>query len=181
MKNYYLKIPLKEKEILFQNIYTEEILQGADILLNYEKCAQVCARMLPVGCYTNFRDALFHFRKMHHSAEENEIRQQAFAVREHMKRARTDARMTVLLWYAKVAEVLLPRDDINETQKAKIRELIHQMKNIVIFNRMEGMMMSEAVFDSYSEDDVFRVMQDYLDFIQCECSEQFIEIREKMK
>ena len=164
----YSKMPLKEKEILCQNTYTNEILRCADSLQEYERC------------YTNFRDALFHFRKMCNSSEEHEILRQVFAVREHLGRTKTDARITILLMYAKVAEMLLKRDDINGELKIRFRKLLHKMKNVSMINRIQGMMMSDLVINRSSDDEISEIVQEYLDLIQSECLEQFKEIRDEL-
>ena len=88
----YLKMQITDKESLCQNIYTDEIVRTADYLKEFELYAQIGKKIIPVTCYTNFRDALFHFRKIVNCAEEHEIMQQAFAVKEHLHRARTDAK-----------------------------------------------------------------------------------------
>lgn len=177
----YLKMPLREKEILCQNTYTNEILRSADLLEEYEKYALVGEWELPLSCYTNFRDALFHFRKMCNSSEEHEIMQQAFAVKEHLGRARTDARSAIFLVYAKVAEKLLERDDIGGKLKVQFRELRHKMQNISMVNRIQGMMMSDVVINRYSDDEISEIVQEYLDLLQKECMDQFKEIRNELK
>lgn len=176
----YSKMPLKEKEILCQNTYTNEILRCADSLQEYERYALVGKWEIPPSCYTNFRDALFHFRKMCNSSEEHEILRQVFAVREHLGRTKTDARITILLMYAKVAEMLLKRDDINGELKIRFRKLLHKMKNVSMINRIQGMMMSDLVINRFSDDEISEIVQEYLDLIQSECLEQFKEIRDEL-
>lgn len=177
----YTKIPLREKEILCQNTYTKEILRSADYLQEYEKYALIGAWDIPPSCYTNFRDALFHFRKMYSSSEEHEIMQQVFAVKEHLGRARTDARIVILLMYAKVAELLLKREDIGKELKVKIRILLHKMKNVSMTNRIQGMMMADVIINHYSDDEISEIVQEFLDLIQSECIEPFEEIRNELR
>lgn len=177
----YSKMPLREKEILCQNTYTNEILRSADYLQEYEKYALIGEWEIPPSCYTNFRDALFHFRKMYNSSEEHEIMQQVFAVKEHLGRARTDARIVILLMYAKVAEMMLMRDDIGGGLKVQFRRLLHKMKNVSMTNRIQGMMMSDVVINHYSDDEISEIVREYLELIQDECMEQFEEIRNELK
>lgn len=101
----YLKMQITDKENLCQNIYTDEIIGCADYLKEFELYAKIGKKEIPVTCYTNFRDALFHFRKMVNCAEEHEIMQQAFAVKEHLNRAKTDA-MTSVLFYFQVLQIV---------------------------------------------------------------------------
>ncbi|MCM1288723.1 MAG: hypothetical protein NC240_10470 [Clostridium sp.] len=177
----YSKMLLSEKEIVCQNIYTNEILRSADCLQEYKLYAKAVKRQIPPSCYTNFRDALFHFRKMCNSWEEHEIMQQAFAVKEHLGRARTDAKVSILVVYAKIIEELLLRNDITKEMKNSMRKILHKIKNVVMVNRIEGMMMSEIVINYYSDDDISEIVAEYLDFVQDKCEDQFKKIRDMLK
>ena len=85
-----------EKTHIFEGIYENYIVKSSEILLQYELYANTANIYLPCGCYTNFRDALFHFRKLASSYEEKEIECQAFAIKEHLSRALTDAASSVM-------------------------------------------------------------------------------------
>ena len=103
-------------------------MKSSEILLQYELYANTANIYLPCGCYTNFRDALFHFRKLASSYEEKEIECQAFAIKEHLSRALTDAASSVMDNISFIAERLLKDENINDIQKQKTREMLHKMK-----------------------------------------------------
>jgi hypothetical protein len=178
----YLKMQMADKETLCQNIYTDEIERTAQYLKDYEQYAKVGKKDIPVNCYTNFRDALFHFRKLVGSVEEHEVMQQAFAIREHLHRARTDARITVLSYYADIANRLLNDKTISNDLRPTIRILLHKMKNIILSNRIDGMMMSDVQAKEVSEEDVVSILCDFFDLVQEQCFEQFDRLNdEKME
>ena len=77
------------KEQLCEQIYEDYIVESADILQLYERYSDTIQGDLPDSCYTNFRDALFHFRKLVYLSEEQELLCQEFAIKEHLSRALT--------------------------------------------------------------------------------------------
>jgi len=174
----YLKMQITDKENLCQNIYTNEIIRSANYLLEYEKYAKIGKKEIPVTCYTNFRDALFHFRKMVSCMEEHEIMQQAFAVKEHLSRARTDAKTSVLFYFSYVASCFLNDDSIEDTIKKQLRVSMHKMKNVIMTSRIDGMMMSEVSVQKVSEEEVGNILQDFFDLVQNSCFEQFVAIND---
>ena len=74
-----------EKDQFCEYIYEDFIVKTALVLCQYEKYAKVVNLYIPISCYTNFRDSLFHFRKMVSSIEEREIEEQSFAIKEHFQ------------------------------------------------------------------------------------------------
>ena len=169
----YLKIQISDKESLCQNVYTDQIVKSANYLKEYENYAKVGKKQIPVTCYTNFRDALFHFRKMAGCLEEHEILQQAFAVKEHLNRAKTDAMTSVLFYFSYVASCFLKDETILEDVKRKIRISLHQMKNVILTSRIDGMMMSEVSVKKVSEEEIADILKTFFDLVQESCFEQF--------
>lgn len=172
---------ITDKENLCQNIYTDEIIKSANYLLEYEKYAKIGKKEIPVTCYTNFRDALFHFRKMVSCLEEHEIMQQAFATKEHLSRARTDARTSVLFYFSFVASCLLDDVSIEDKVKEQLRKSMHKMKNVVMTSRIAGMMMSEVSVQKISEEEVEKIFENFFDLVQNSCFEQFEMINDRFK
>ena len=82
--------------------------------------------------------------------------------------------------YAKVAELLLKREDIGKELKVKIRILLHKMKNVSMTNRIQGMMMADVIINHYSDDEISEIVREFLDLIQSECMEPFEEIRNEL-
>ncbi len=172
----YLKMQITDKENLCQNIYRDEILRSADYLIEFEQYANVGRQELNVACYTNFRDALFHFRKMVQCTEEHEIMQQAFAVKEHLHRARTDAKTDVLFYYAGVTDRLIKDTMLDRDIKSQLRQLFHKMKDIVMMNRMNGLLMSETIVNEYQDESVSLILKEFFDLVRDKIFCEFYEM-----
>lgn len=176
----YLKMQMTDKESLCQNIYTDEIVRSMDYLKEFEAYAKIGKKEIPVTCYTNFRDALFHFRKMTNCAEEHEIMQQAFAVKEHLNRARTDAKISVLFYFSRVANYLMNEKEVDFNTKCKLRIFLHKMKNVIMMSRIDGMMMSDVSINKISDEDIMIIFRDFFDLVQEKCFSQFVTINERL-
>lgn len=172
----YLKMQITDKENLCQNIYRDEILKSADYLKEFEAYAAIGKQELNVACYTNFRDALFHFRKMVECTEEHEITQQAFAVREHLHRARTDAKTDVLFFYAGVVNRLITEKTLDRDIKLQLEQLLHKMKNVVMMSRMNGLLMSDTAVNEFQNGDVSLILEEFFDLINEKIFNQFFEV-----
>ncbi|MBD5503165.1 MAG: hypothetical protein HDR09_05260 [Lachnospiraceae bacterium] len=176
----YLKMQMTDKESLCQNIYTNEIIRSADYLKEFEAYAKIGKKGIPVTCYTNFRDALFHFRKMASCAEEHEIMQQAFAVKEHLHRARTDAKTSVLFYFSSVADCLMNETTVRSDTKIRLRVSLHKMKNVIMMSRIEGMMMSDVAICKNNEEDIALILEEFFDLVQESCFTQFSIINDRL-
>ena len=174
------RMHLAEKEQFCEYIYVEYILPAVEQLKNYSKL-KVIKLELPISCYTNFRDAIFHFRKMVVSYERQEIEQQAFAIKEHLSRALTDACNAILLWTAKVAEEFLDDEKIQKKDRIKIREKVHKLKKLILIKRMNGMMLSfdEAIEASHGE--INAELNEIFFFFDKNYTEQFKEKANKIR
>lgn len=175
----YQKMQIADKENLCQNLYEQYVVNCMELLKDYEKYISIAKKEIPVACYTNFRDALFHFRKLVNSSEEHEILQQAFAIKEHLNRAKVDARTSVFLYYSYVASELIKDETVLEEVKRKLRIILHKMKRTVLMHRINGMMMSDSDVLKVDEKTVDDILQDYFDLVQAECFEQFIRINDR--
>lgn len=177
----YLKMKLVDKENLCQNIYIEEIVRTAHYLKDYGEYAKIGKKTLPVTCYTNFRDALFHFRKLAECLEEHEIMQQSYAIKEHLSRARTDARISVLTYFSYVVTCLMKKESVEERMKLKLRISLHQMRNTVLISRISGMMMSEIPGRNVDEAEVDEILQVFFDLVEESLFEQFKEVNDDLE
>lgn len=176
----YLKMQMTDKESLCQNIYTNEIIRSAEYLKEYELYAKVGKKEIPVTCYTNFRDALFHFRKMANCSEEHEIMQQAFAVQEHLHRARTDAKTSVLFYFARVANILMDEDGVENSTKIQLRKSLHKMKNVVMMSRIDGMMLSDTAIGKFSDEDIATILDEFFELVQDRCFILFEDVNDQL-
>lgn len=162
-----------EKDQFCEHIYEDFIVEAASTLHIYEEYAKTINAYIPVSCYTNFRDALFHFRKMASSIEEKEIEEQAFAIKEHLSRTLTDASSSILYWLSLVSEELLKLDDLSLEIKKQIRVELHKVKSIVLLKRMNGMMISQDHAAGVSNNEIHSLIEIFYTFLQDNCLEQF--------
>ena len=130
-----------EKQQYCQNVYDNNIIRVMSFLDDMKTIADSYNHMLPVTCFTNFRDALFHFRKIYYASNKNEIMEQGFALKEHLNRSRTDAIVSLLNFFSYGIRMLLNDDTICGMYGKKLRVFLHKMQNINLFKRINGMMI----------------------------------------
>lgn len=155
-----------EKDALCTNIYNQFIAETSDFISSCEDIAKPLNAHLPSGCYTNFRDALFHFRRMFRSTEENEIWHQAFAIEEHANRAKTDA-IVCLLEYCTFLLQILSHEDFNLSYAALERLTIikKDIDNCVLLLRLNGIMLNQSGLLRISDSEFEELIDRFLDFI----------------
>lgn len=159
-----------------EQLYEKYIVASSEQLIKYEEYAYTIHARMPVSCYTNFRDALFHFRKVVSSMEESEIEQQAFAVKEHLSRALTDAASSILYHLSDVAEALLSDEDIvDESCKRQIRKCLHNLKNANLRKRFSGMMISNDEISSVSHEEIQDSVDKFYELLDDRCPEKFAQ------
>lgn len=164
-----------EKDQFCEHIYEDYIVDTSLNLQTYESYAVTINVRIPISCYTNFRDALFHFRKMVSCIEEREVEEQAFAIKEHLSRTLTDVSSSILFWLSCVSEELLEADSISADVKKQIRVKLHKIKNTILLKRMKGMMISQDNFSGVSHAEIQSLIEDFYYFSQDNCSEEFAE------
>lgn len=169
-----------EKNQFCEYIYEDFIVATSSKLQIYEEYAKTINVYIPISCYTNFRDALFHFRKMVSSVEEKEIEEQAFAIKEHLSRTLTDASSSILFWLSLVSEELLKVDIISLEVKKQIRIELHKVKNVILLKRMNGMMVSQDYSANVSHEEIQTLIEEFYTFLQANCSEQFAECSHRL-
>lgn len=161
------------KEQFCEQLYETYIIGASDCLLKYEEYATTIHAKMPISCYTNFRDAIFHFRKVVFVVEENEIERQAFAVKEHLSRSLTDAANAILHHLSSVAEELLKDVEISGELKHGIRKSLHLLKKAVLQKRFRGMMISNDDISNISHEEIQSLIDEFYDFLNMECYEKF--------
>lgn len=166
--------PMTKKQ-LCENIYNKHILGAYNILLKYEEYGSVFNIMLPDSCYTNFRDALFHFRKILYSLEEKEMECQAFAVKEHTSRIITDASISYMNLLFDLSRELINDDTIEDSVRMEIRKLMHKLKRFNLFKRLNGMMISDENSFYVSADEILEQIDKFYEYLNSNCKEQFIK------
>ena len=163
------------KEQFCEQLYEEYIVKASEKLLKYEEYAETIHAKMPASCYTNFRDALFHFRRVVLSVEEKEIGRHAFAVEEHLSRSLTDAGNSLLIHLSRVAEELLKDDDFTADLKKSIRESLHEIKKTNIRKRFSGMMISDDNLSRVSHEEMQSLIDCFYDLLNRECPDKFAE------
>lgn len=158
-----------------EQLYENHIKVSAERLQSYEEYASAICVKIPISCYTNFRDALFHFRKVVSSMEENEIERQAFAVKEHLSRALTDAASSILYYLSLIAEELLSDIGIDSKVKSQIRKSLHDMKKANLRKRFSGMMISNDDMSNISHEEIQILVDDFYMIINDNCADKFAE------
>ena len=164
------------REQFFEQLYVENIVDSSEKLLLYEDYAIAINAEIPVSCYTNFRDALFHFRKVVSSVEETEIERQSFAVKEHLSRSLTDASSSILHHLSCVAEGLLLDNELSSEVKLEIRESLHNMKKANLRKRFAGMMISNDNTANIGHDEIIEIVDGLYKLLNEECPEKFAEL-----
>ncbi len=163
--------PVK-KERLCEQIYEDCLVKSAKFLELYEAYSNTLEGNLPDSCYTNFRDALFHFRKLAYSSEERELYCQEFAIKEHLSRALTDAASSVIDVITWVAENMLRDDRVSDKWKPQIRLMLHNLKNIFLRKRLVGMMISGDEI-KVAHEEIIESLDTFLSFSDDNCKEIF--------
>ena len=140
----------EDKDRLCQNIYEKYIFETSNTITSFETAARVCDGQLPPGCYTNFRDTLFHFRKMVRSSEGTELEKQAFAIQEHSGRALSDAATSVLSDCTRIINIMLGNPDYTIDNRTELESFYYKLNARILNKRISGMMI-----DEFSESGVF--------------------------
>lgn len=161
------------KEQFCEYVYEKYIVVAADVLKRYEEYACTINAKMPVSCYTNFRDALFHFRKMVSVVEQSEIERQAFAVKEHLSRAMTDGGNSILYHLSRVAETILQDDSIPGEVNNQIRVKLHSLKTAILRKRFSGMMISDDEFLSISHEEIQDMIDNFYSVVEESCASSF--------
>ncbi len=161
------------KEQFCEQLYERHIVGSSEKLMKYEEYAHAIKARMPVSCYTNFRDALFHFRKVVSSMEESEIERQAFAVKEHLSRALTDAGSSILYHLSDVAEVLLGDEEITADVQEQIRKCLHNLKSANLRKRFGGMMISNDDMSRISHEEIQGLIDDFYKLLDEKCADKF--------
>lgn len=162
------------KEQFCEYIYENHILNSYKVLSKFEDYGHTFNISLPVSCYTNFRDALFHFRKVVYSTEEKEMECQAFAVKEHLSRVNTDACVSYLNLMFDLARELINDDSIDDCKKSDIRKLLHKLKEQNLFKRLNGMMISDDNTFNIEICTILEQIDEFHSYLQHNCKDQFI-------
>lgn len=133
-----------DKEAICEDVYEKHIVGTYEFLKSCDNFSVIIRAKIPDGCYTNFRDALFHFRKLYRTDEWNELNCQAFAIREHANRAKTDASITLIRKSAKVLGYILREPALSKELVPVLAEKHDALRNMEMHVRLGGMMLDDV-------------------------------------
>ena len=133
-----------DKENLCEDVYNKYIVETYEFLRSCENYSALVRARIPEVCYTNFRDALFHFRKLYRTDEWNELNCQAFAIREHANRAKTDAAVTLIRKSAKTLGFILRKPSLPKELIPVIADKHDALRNMEMYIRLGGMMIGDV-------------------------------------
>lgn len=92
--------------------------------------------------YLNFRDALFHFKKMHDFAVAGDnfgFVQQYACIEEHLNRGLKDFAIHLCSnYYVRIIHKMIISKSVNNNYRQNLRNIYHSIKNLVIEIRLEG-------------------------------------------
>lgn len=162
----FIKSNLVDKDVRCETIYNRFIADTCDFIQSCEAIGKVLSIKLPSGCYTNFRDALFHFRRLVRSTEVNEIARQAFAIEEHSNRAKTDATICILEYCSFVLQVLSHDSfGFSEPVLQQLTAVKNKIDSNGMYLRLSGIMLDQANILRISDEDFQNLLVEFFDFI----------------
>lgn len=172
----YQQVDSIQKKQFCENIYEQNIVKAHEYLKTFIKYSDILNLKLPISCYTNFRDSLFHFRRIVMAIDEVEMETQAFAVKEHLSRALTDASISILDYLFLVSEKLLKSNDVEVQKKEKIRNLMHTMKKYSLMKRLNGMMLSTDSVFHVDIETILEKMNELYEYLNDSCPNELEKI-----
>lgn len=162
----FIKSNAVDKEVYCETVYKRFVSETCDFIQGCEGIGNVLSIKLPSGCYTNFRDALFHFRRMCTSFEVNEIARQAFAVEEHSNRAKTDAIICILEYCSLVLQILSHKDfRLSKETLWRLVSVKNKIDSKAMHLRLSGIMLDQTHILRISDDEFQSLLEEFFDFI----------------
>ena len=168
-----------DKSNLCENVYQNNIVNPYEFLKSCENYSKIVHAKIPDGCYTNFRDALFHFWKLSRTYEWNELNCQAFAVCEHANRAKTDASLMLLRRSAMILGHILTDYNFDEYITAELISKHDSIRNMEMYIRLGGMMLENARNMRPDDETILHCFDDVLSFCQNNVAKEFREVIKK--
>ncbi len=162
------KMGTTEKDQLCQNVYEKYIYETSEFLESCNEIAKVLRTYIPSGCYTNFRDMLFHFRCLASASEESVMLSQVASIIEHANRAMRDAEVALCVRCVTVFEMILSKYHLSTDAVNAIRNQIVSLQNWALKLRLGSMMLEGMELLGPSNEEFLDVIEAYF-----ECAETF--------
>ncbi len=171
------KLSAAERDRYCQKVYDEYIVQTAEFLVSCDECAKVLRTYIPSGCYTNFRDILFHFRCMVNVSEESALLTQVASIVEHAHRSMRDAEVALCVKCATVFRILLLKNPgLRDDVVKGIHEQIDLLQDSVLKLRLGSMMLEGMEFLRPSEEEFLDMMDAYFQYADNHVKKEFREV-----
>ncbi|MCP4138651.1 MAG: hypothetical protein GY754_47280 [bacterium] len=137
------------------------------ILKKFEYCVEKKLKLQTTNSpYFNFRDALFHLRKVLNEDDNTEQEKQLLHLVDHLQRGFKDM-LIYLCWVTGYRlHATIVQDNINNNQKMKLQKFLHKFRNILLNTRKRGSDISRFNADDFEQviEKIDLLMQ-YLDSI----------------
>lgn len=169
------ELSLEERDRCCQRVYEDCIVYTAELMQSCDSIAELLRTYIPSGCYTNFRDMLFHFRCMAESTDKSVIDSQIASIMEHANRAIRDAEVALCIRCASVSRLLLMRYSFSKEIVSELRWHIEELEDCVLRLRMGSMMLSGMDILHPSAEDFRQLMDTYFTYIDTYAQEEFKE------
>lgn len=165
------------KDRYCQKVYDEYIVRTSEFLESCDECAKILRTYIPSGCYTNFRDMLFHFRCMVNVSEESALLSQVASIVEHAHRAIRDAEVALCVRCVTVFRMILLRNP--NLEKDIVEGLNHKidlLQDCTLKLRLGSMMLEGMEFLSPSSEEFLDLIADYLQYANDHLVTEFNEV-----
>lgn len=161
-----VSISQSERDVMCENIYEKYILRSSDFLTQCKTIALFFENRIPDTCYTNFRDALFHFRRMAHTSEDTDLVRQSYAIREHTNRAKTDATIALLECSSNILRIMTAKYAGVDAIQKKLWQMRAEQNEYALHYRLGGIMLERMPPMRPSDERFLIMMKECLDFIK---------------
>lgn len=170
------KMGTAEKTQFCQNVYEKYIYETSEFLESCNEIAEVLRTYIPSGCYTNFRDMLFHFRCLVAANEENTILSQIASIIEHANRAMRDAEVALCVRCVTVFEMIISKYHLSTDAVDAISEQIDFLQNWTLKLRLGSMMLEGMDFLCPSNEEFLDAIEECFVCAEAYVAKEFKEI-----
>lgn len=170
------KMGAAEKDQYCQNVYEKYIYETSEFLESCNEIAEVLRTYIPSGCYTNFRDMLFHFRCMMDASEESIILSQVASIMEHANRAMRDAEVALCVRCVTIFEMLISKCHLSADTVEAISQQIDFLQNWALKLRLGSMMLEGMELLCPSNEEFLDMIEAYFVCAETYVAKEFKEI-----
>lgn len=168
----------EERDRYYQQVYQEFIVYTGDLMVSCYGIAHILRTYIPSGCYTNFRDMLFHYLCMVKSADKAYLDSQLISIQEHSNRTIRDAEVALCIRCVSVSRLLMMKYTFPEEVSDGLREYVRKLEDCVLRLRMGSMMLDGMEILRPSVEDFRQLMDAYFQYVMEHAKEEFKEIFE---